>query len=115
MDETRTRTAGEEADRRAGGAVSPSVGRCVLLDEIARGGMGVVFRATDSVLEREVAVKVLLERYAPDSPAARRFLDEARITGQLQHPGVPAVHDLGALPDRRGSEALNPGAKVGAL
>src|SRR5262245_40604593 len=70
-------------------------------EEIARGGMGVVHRAADTVLGREVAVKVLQEKYAPDSGTARRFADEARITGQLQHPNIPAVHDLGALPDGR--------------
>ena len=75
--------------------------RYTLGDEIARGGMGVVRRATDTVLNREVAVKVLAEKYAPDSPAARRFAVEARITGQLQHPNIPAVHDLGTLPDGR--------------
>jgi serine/threonine-protein kinase len=53
------------------------------------------------VLGREVAVKVLQEQYAPDSGTARRFADEARITGQLQHPNVPAMHDLGVLPDGR--------------
>jgi serine/threonine protein kinase len=72
-----------------------------LLDEIARGGMGVIYRATDHVLGREVAVKVLQEKYAPDSGAARRFADEARIAAQLQHPGIPPVHDLGTLPDGR--------------
>jgi tetratricopeptide (TPR) repeat protein len=75
--------------------------RYALADEIARGGMGVVYRATDTVLSREVAVKVLQEKFAPASAAARRFVDEAHITGQLQHPGVPAVHDLGTLPDGR--------------
>ena len=75
--------------------------RYTLGDEIARGGMGVVYRATDTALGREVAVKVLQERYAADSGTARRFADEARITGQLQHPGIPPVHDLGTLPDGR--------------
>jgi formylglycine-generating enzyme required for sulfatase activity len=69
--------------------------------EIARGGMGAVYRATDTAFEREVAVKVLLDRFAPTSGTARRFHDEARITGQLQHPNIPAVHDLGTLPDGR--------------
>jgi tetratricopeptide (TPR) repeat protein len=70
-------------------------------EEIARGGMGAVYRATDTTLGREVAVKVLLDRYTAGSGAARRFADEARITGQLQHPGIPPVHDLGTLPDGR--------------
>lgn len=69
--------------------------------EVGRGGMGVVYQARDLSLDRDVAVKLLAERYAPDSFAARRFLDEARITGQLQHPGIPAVHQVGTLPDDR--------------
>jgi serine/threonine protein kinase len=63
--------------------------------------MGVVYRATDTVLGREVALKVLQERFGPGSLAARRFADEARITSQLQHPCIPAVHDLGVLQDGR--------------
>src|SRR5262249_53194055 len=58
-------------------------------------------RAIDASFGREVAVKVLQERFAPDSGTARRFADEARITGQLQHPNIPAVHDLGTLADGR--------------
>ena len=44
---------------------------------------------------------MLQERFAAGSAAARRFVDEARIAGQLQHPGIPPVHDLGTLPDGR--------------
>lgn len=69
--------------------------------EIGRGGMGAVYRATDLSFGREVAVKVLLNTNAPGSGSSRRFHDEARITGQLQHPGIPAAHDLGTLPDGR--------------
>jgi serine/threonine protein kinase len=76
-------------------------GRYELLGEIARGGMGVVYRARDTNLNRDVAVKLLQEKYATGSLAARRFLDEARITGQLQHPGIPPVHEVGELPDGR--------------
>ena len=80
-------------------AAAPPAGtaRYALGDEIARGGMGVVYRATDATLGREVAVKVLQEKYGPDSGAARRFADEARIAGQLQHPAIPPVHDLGVV------------------
>src|SRR5262249_51398767 len=56
---------------------------------------------TDTALGREVAVKVLQDRYAPDSGTARRFADEARIAAQLQHPAIPPIHDLGTLPDGR--------------
>ncbi len=72
-----------------------------LQGEIGRGGMGVVYRARDIALDRDVAVKLLSERYAPDSVPAQRFLSEARITGQLQHPGIPAVHQVGTLADGR--------------
>jgi tetratricopeptide (TPR) repeat protein len=96
----RTATPGGE-----GVSVSPAPSsaseRYTLGAEIARGGMGVVYRATDTVLGREVAVKVLLARFAPGSPTARRFADEARIAAQLQHPGIPPIHDLGTLSDGR--------------
>jgi serine/threonine protein kinase len=52
-------------------------------------------------LGREVAVKVLLNKFEPIGLATNRFLDEARITGQLQHPGIPAVHQVGYLADGR--------------
>jgi serine/threonine protein kinase len=77
------------------------VGRYLVEGEIARGGMGVILRATDTALGREVAVKVLHERFVPDTAAARRFDDEARIAAQLQHPAIPPIHDLGTLPDGR--------------
>ena len=78
-----------------------STGRYTLNAEIARGGMGVVYRATDTAFGREVAIKVLQEKYDPTSGAGRRFAEEARILGLLQHPAIPPVHDLGMLPDGR--------------
>src|SRR5262245_47315696 len=72
-----------------------------LLDEIGRGGMGVVYRARDAALGRDVAVKLLSERHPAGSPAAQRFLSEASITSQLQHPGIPAVHQVGTVADGR--------------
>jgi tetratricopeptide (TPR) repeat protein len=87
-------------DDRPAGRVAAAE-RYLLKEEIARGGMGAVYRATDTVLGREVVVKVLQEKFAPGSGAAHRFADEARIAAQLQHPGIPPVHDLGTLPDGR--------------
>lgn len=72
-----------------------------LIKELGRGGTGVVYRATDLALGREVAIKLLHEQYATDSEVARRFTHEAQITARLQHPGIPPVHALGTLPDGR--------------
>ena len=72
-----------------------------LLCEVGRGGMGVVYRARDLALDREVAVKFLHNRYTAGSAVTARFLDEARITGQLQHPGIPAVYQVGQVADGR--------------
>src|SRR5262245_30102938 len=79
----------------------PQVPGYELSGEVGRGGMGVVYRARDLSLHRDVAVKLLQNSFPAGSPIARRFADEARITAQLQHPGIPPVHDLGTLPDGR--------------
>lgn len=75
----------------------PAADRYVLHEEIARGGMGVVQRATDTLLDREVVVKLLREDLIGRQAAERRFLREARINGQLQHPGIVPVYDVGRL------------------
>jgi len=76
-------------------------GRFQLGPELAHGGMGIVYSARDESLGRDVAVKVLHERYLVDSLVGERFLDEARITAQLQHPGIPPVFEVGRLDDER--------------
>jgi hypothetical protein len=74
---------------------TPRVGRFALLGEVARGGMGVVYRARDEGVGRDVAVKVLHPRFRESAAAVRRFLDEALITGRLQHPNIPPVFEVG--------------------
>src|SRR5882724_6266508 len=74
--------------------------RYQLQGEIARGGMGAVLRGRDVDLGRDLAVKVLLEKYADRPEVARRFLEEAQIGGQLQHPNVVPVYDIGRFGDR---------------
>jgi serine/threonine protein kinase len=78
-----------------------SAGRFQLGPELARGGMGVVYSARDESLGRDVAVKVLHQRYLVDSLVGQRFVDEARITAQLQHPAIPPVFEVGRLGDER--------------
>jgi serine/threonine-protein kinase len=75
--------------------------RLQLAGEIARGGMGVVLKARDLDLGRDIAVKVLLEGHADKTEFARRFVEEARIAGQLQHPGIAPVYQLGVFSDGR--------------
>ncbi len=72
-----------------------------LLDEIGRGGMGVVYQGADTALNRKLAVKVLLNKHSDNEELKRRFLEEAQIMGQLQHPGVAPIHEIGALSDGR--------------
>ncbi len=74
--------------------------RYQLFGEIARGGMGAVLRGRDVDLGRELAVKVLLEKHADNPAVARRFIEEAQIGGQLQHPGVVPVYDIGRFGER---------------
>ena len=62
---------------------------------IGAGGMGEVYRAADARLGRAVAVKVLPESLAADKDRLRRFEQEARAAGQLNHPNILAIHDLG--------------------
>jgi PAS domain S-box-containing protein len=64
----------------------------------AVGGIGRVWRAKDHQLDREVAVKELLPNKAADSKTAARFLREARLTGQLEHPGIVPVYELARRP-----------------
>lgn len=78
----------------ASGKLPHRVGRYVLLGEIARGGMGVVLRAHDPELGRALAIKVLLDDHQNNPALLRRFIEEAQIAGQLQHPGIVPIHEL---------------------
>jgi serine/threonine-protein kinase len=69
--------------------------------EIARGGMGAILKGRDPNLNRDVALKVLLEELRGRPEAVCRFVEEAQIGGQLQHPGIVPVYELGTFADRR--------------
>jgi serine/threonine-protein kinase len=70
------------------------LGHFRLIEEIGAGGMGIVFRARDTRLERDVAVKVLNEKTLSDATARKRFRREALILSRLNHPNVEAVYDF---------------------
>jgi serine/threonine protein kinase len=75
---------------------------------IATGGMGEVWRATDTVLGREVAVKVLKREYSDDPTFRSRFETEARHAAALHHPGVAGVYDFGEAAAADGSGVPRP-------
>ena len=90
----------------AGGRISigtTTVGgqRFRVLRPHARGGLGVVYVALDGELNREVALKEILDRHADDPISRTRFLLEAEITGGLEHPGIVPVYGLGTYGDGR--------------
>ena len=76
-------------------------GRYQLVGEVARGGMGAVLKGRDVDLGRDLAIKVILEEHREIPEMVRRFVEEAQIGGQLQHPGIVPVHELGRFPDGR--------------
>jgi eukaryotic-like serine/threonine-protein kinase len=77
------------------GALPALGGRYRLVERIARGGMGEVWRGFDEVLGRPVAVKVLRPEYADEQVFLERFRNEARNTAALVHTGIAAVYDFG--------------------
>jgi len=75
--------------------------RYQLQGEIARGGMGAILKGRDTDLGRDLAIKVLLDAHKDKPEVVQRFIEEAQIGGQLQHPGIAPVYELGQFADRR--------------
>ena len=70
--------------------------------EIARGGMGAVLKGRDPDLGRDVAAQgPAASDHRDDADMVRRFVEEAQIGGQLQHPGIVPIYELGTFADRR--------------
>lgn len=75
--------------------------RYQLEGEIARGGMGAILKGRDTDLGRELAIKILLDSHRDNPQVVQRFIEEAQIGGQLQHPGIAPVYELGQFADKR--------------
>ncbi|MFO0813920.1 MAG: protein kinase [Gemmatales bacterium] len=77
--------------------ITPStrLGPYEIIEQLGSGGMGVVYRARDSRLAREVAIKVLPEHFTSNPDRLARFEREAKIVASLSHPNILAIHDYG--------------------
>ena len=84
--------------REATRKLSPGsrLGHYEIVDWLGAGGMGEVYRGRDPRLDREVAIKVIAEAFAADPSRLRRFEDEARAAGRLNHPNILTVYDVGS-------------------
>src|ERR1700752_1996370 len=71
------------------------LGRYEIRSKIGEGGMGEVYRASDEKLNRDVAIKVLPASFSQDADRLRRFEQEAKAAGTLNHPNILAVYDVG--------------------
>ena len=72
----------------------PTLGRFVLLDQIGEGGMGIVYKALDTHLDRLVAIKCCLRKKSADAERRRRFVQEAKAASALNHPNIVTIYDM---------------------
>ena len=77
-------------------ATGTRLGPYEILSPLGAGGMGEVYRAKDPRLGRDVAIKVLPASFSADADRLRRFEQEARAAGILNHPNITAVYDIGS-------------------
>jgi tRNA A-37 threonylcarbamoyl transferase component Bud32/Tol biopolymer transport system component len=75
--------------------IEEMIGRYKIIEEIGRGGLAVVYRAMDTMLERSVAIKMILPEQQQDDKFLRRFQREARTLAQLSHPSIVKILDYG--------------------
>ncbi|MDA0919879.1 MAG: tetratricopeptide repeat protein [Planctomycetota bacterium] len=94
VDDDRSR-AGSSGKGQGGKKVADEAPRYDMVDNFARGGMGNIWLAKDSMIKREVAYKELLPRAMRRSSIVERFIQEGQVTGQLEHPGIVPIYDLG--------------------
>jgi serine/threonine protein kinase/Tfp pilus assembly protein PilF len=94
VDDDRSR-AGSSGKGKGGNKVADEAPRYDMVDNFARGGMGNIWLAKDSMIKREVAYKELLPRAMRRSSIVERFIQEGQVTGQLEHPGIVPIYDLG--------------------
>jgi serine/threonine protein kinase len=83
------------AEDRSRSLIGKSIGHYQIIALLGKGGMGEVYRTRDTRLGREVAIKVLPREYSADADRLRRFEQEARAAGMLNHPNILTIYDIG--------------------
>ncbi len=84
-----------QSGQQTGLIIGSEIGRYRILSKLGEGGMGVVFLAEDTILERRVALKLLPAEYTLDRDRVRRFEQEARAASALNHPNIITIHEIG--------------------
>ncbi len=74
--------------------VGTTISHYKVLEKIGEGGMGVVYRATDTKLNRDVALKILPQQFASDSQRMARFQREAEVLASLDHPNIGQIYGI---------------------
>jgi len=80
-----------------GDMIGRTLSHYTLVSELGRGGMGVVYRALDTTLGRDVALKVLLPEFVADAERRRRFVQEAKAAATVEHPNIGVVYEVGEV------------------
>jgi serine/threonine protein kinase len=86
---------------RGNDMIGVTLSHCRILEKLGQGGMGIVYRAEDATLGRQVAIKVLPEAFAGNPERMARFEREAKLLASLNHPNIAAIHGLEEAEGRR--------------
>ena len=90
--------------------VGTTINHYKITEKIGQGGMGEVYRATDTKLNRDVALKVLPEAFAQDEQRMARFAREAKVLASLNHPNIASIY---GLEESDGKQAAGNGGRGG--
>src|SRR6185295_641541 len=82
------------------------IGKYEIRDKLGRGSFGVVYLARDPGLERDIAIKVLRPKHLTNPEIVHRFLQEARATARIAHPGIVTIYDCGLVETQQGQTAF---------